>query len=99
MRLINADSLKYRRKDYGGHDDVSDEERKHGILFLLKEDIDDAPTIDAIPVVRCANCKYLRCNMRQDGSVPFGFDEYDCDLWHWSCDPTDFCSYAERSEE
>ena len=48
MRPIDADSLKYRRKDYGGYDDVPDEERKRGILFLLKEDIDAAPTIDTV---------------------------------------------------
>ena len=48
MRLIDADSLKYRRKDYGGYDDVSDEERKRGILFLLKEDIASVPTIDPV---------------------------------------------------
>lgn len=46
MRLIDADALKYRRKDYGGYDDVSEAERKEGIMFLLKEDIDNAPTID-----------------------------------------------------
>ncbi len=46
MRLIDADALKYRRKDYSGYDDVGDVERKHGILFLLEEDIATAPTID-----------------------------------------------------
>ena len=48
MRLIDTGSLKYRRKDYSGYDDVGDEERKRGILFLLKEDIEAAPTIDSI---------------------------------------------------
>lgn len=46
MRLIDADALKYRRMEYGAHDDVPMEERKKGIMYLLKEDIDDAPTID-----------------------------------------------------
>ena len=46
MRLIDADALKYRHKDYGGYDDVGDEARKRGILFLLKEDINSAPTIN-----------------------------------------------------
>ena len=48
MRLVDADSLKYRRANYGGYDDVGDEERKRGILFLLKEDIAAAPTIDPV---------------------------------------------------
>lgn len=46
MRPIDADSLKYRREEYGGYDDVSMEDRKKGILYLLKEDIDNAPTIE-----------------------------------------------------
>lgn len=46
MRLIDADSLKYRRMEYGAHDDVPMGERKKGIQYLLKEDIDDAPTIE-----------------------------------------------------
>ncbi len=45
-RIIDADALKYRRKDYGGYDDVSMEDRKKGILYLLKEDIDSATTIE-----------------------------------------------------
>ena len=52
MRLIDADSLKYRRKDYGGYDDVGEEERKRGILFLLKKDIDTAPTVATINPVK-----------------------------------------------
>jgi len=48
MRLIDTDSLKYRHKDYSGYDDVGDEERKHGILFLLEEDIAAAPTVDPV---------------------------------------------------
>ena len=48
MRLVDADSLKSRRANYGGHDDVEDDERKRGILFLLKEDIAAAPTIDPV---------------------------------------------------
>lgn len=72
------------------------------IIFNFAETPDKAyqqirklPTIDAVPVVRCADCKHLQCNIRKDGSVPYGFDEYECDLWHGSCDPTDFCSYGE----
>lgn len=65
----------------------------------LKMELDEAPTIDAEPVVRCCDCKYLQCNMRQDGILPFGVDEYECRHWCGSCDPTDFCSYGERRED
>ena len=48
MRLIDADALKYRREDYGGYDDVGVDERKRGILYLLKKDIAAAPTIEPV---------------------------------------------------
>lgn len=96
MRLIDADALKYRRKDYGGHDDVSDEERKCGILFLLKEDIAAAPTIDAVTVVRCKDCKWYR--------KEYGWNciEYKvCGIsptHHPIMNEDEFCSRAERNE-
>lgn len=46
MRPIDADALKYRRKEYGGYDDVPMDERRKGILYLFKEDIDEALTIE-----------------------------------------------------
>lgn len=55
--------------------------------------------IDAVEVVRCCDCKYFQCNMRQDGSLPFGVDEYECRHWCGYCDPMNFCSYGERREE
>lgn len=44
MRLINADDLIYM--EYGG------------IEFVPTEFIKEAPTIDAVPVVRCKDCKH-----------------------------------------
>lgn len=96
MRLIDADALKYRRKDYGGYDDVGDDERKRGILFLLKEDIAEAPTIDPVKWIPCAvklpedkKAVYWVCN--DNG------DQFECrwtnasyfwtepkTKWHWS---------------
>lgn len=49
MRLINADELKELREKYiRGEINFDDE----GDL------IDKCPTIDAVPVVRCKDCKY-----------------------------------------
>ena len=48
--------------------------------------------------IRCAECKWFQCNMRQDGYLPKGVDEFECRHWCGYCDPTDFCSYAERRE-
>ena len=47
MRLIDADAIK--EKSYYSED---------GYLVVDVPDIDDAPTIDAVPIVRCKDCKY-----------------------------------------
>ena len=52
MRLIDADALKEKVKKYhdmeDGHDGIS--EGREGALYDTLIDIDNAPTIDAIPV-------------------------------------------------
>lgn len=53
--------------------------------------IDDATTVDAVPVVRCRECKWWH----EDDDVghcdnPDGLDNY--------AKPDDFCSYGERKE-
>lgn len=50
-------------------------------------------------IIRCCECKYLQCNMRPDGYLPKGVDEFECRHWCGSCDPMDFCSQAERRTE
>lgn len=88
-RLIDAEELELQF-------DVSDED------IIAKEIIRNAPTVDAVPVVRCRDCiefeeigKYLTNN----GGTPFGY------CYHWQyeqgmspneVDGNDFCSYGER---
>lgn len=101
MRLIDADALKEKicNNVYPLTDFFNS--RDYGMFWTggIEKAIDEAPTIDAEPVVRCCDCKYLQCNMRQDGILPFGVDEYECRHWCGSCDPTEFCSYGERRED
>ena len=47
-------------------------------------------------LIRCANCKWFQCNVGHDGNLAPGVDMYECRHWCGGCDPTDFCSYAER---
>ena len=47
-------------------------------------------------IIRCAECKWFQCNMRMDGYLPKGVDEFECRHWCGPCDPVDFCSHAER---
>lgn len=84
MRLIDADKLHYSRiriahsdGTIGGYNAV-----------VMSVEIKDAPTVDAMPVVRCKDCKW--------------FGDFGCAIRivDDSDKPTenDFCSFAERSE-
>lgn len=54
---------------------------------------------DIVQVIRCCDCKWLQHNMKPDGQIPKGVDEYECRHWCGSCDPTDYCSAGERRNE
>lgn len=54
MRLIDADAL---MKTVFNDVVLVDGEVK-GVGLILAETVDKAPTIDAVPVVRCRDCKY-----------------------------------------
>lgn len=76
MRLVDADKA---RECFGG-DGVTG--------AVMKRMFDSLPTIDAVPVVRCRECKYW-------------LGEHVCDL---DCNhethtgPDDFCSRGQRKE-
>ena len=85
-RLIDADALK--KKAYTSYECTSQPDR-----VVSVDDIDDAPTVDAVPVVRCEACRHWGSG--KDG----GFGDYrKCALdgaWHKS----DFyCKSGERKE-
>lgn len=59
--------------------------------LILAETVDKAPTIDAVPVVRCRDCKH--CDP----------ENYHCDhpmgtVAPLRRKPDDYCSYGERKE-
>ncbi len=77
-RLIDADALLDRKFIRDGN-----------TIFCKKisaVDIDEAPTVDAVPVVRCKDCIH-----RDDGSCPMD-ENYP---WH-DTKSDDYCSYGER---
>ena len=91
MRLIDADALiKTMNEDY----------IFYGFADLLKDIhamIDEAPTIDAVSVVRCKECKYAEI---YKGQI---YDDVNCINGviggygaHLELD--DFCSYGEKGE-
>ena len=88
-RLIDAEELELQF-------DVSDED------IIAKEIIRNAPTVDAVPVVRCRDCiafEEIGKPPTTNGGTPFGY------CYHWQyeqgmspneVDCDDFCSYGER---
>ena len=94
MRLIDADALIKE----------ANEESAYG--YVDAKQIADAPTIDAVEVVRCRECKYWGDEdgklQRSDG-VLFArckIHNYLLDGRHTGWCPTenDFCSYGERKD-
>lgn len=86
MRLIDADALAMHYTDW----QLSSDEEERDVIEEAIRAIDNAPTIDAVPVVRCKDCKHN--NERHaltDGGVW-------CEYWGTDPDNDDFCSYGER---
>ena len=87
MRLIDADEL---MKIYTRYEFTSD-------MGDAMEILDNTPTVDAVPVIRCKDCKLWMKNPYRESSV-FGlcFKHKDIAI---ATDETDWCSWAERRTE
>ena len=68
-------------------------ERVRDGMERVRDCIDNAPTIDAVEVVRCKNCKYSteELALRKDGIW--------CKYWGTDPDPNDFCSHGKRKTD
>lgn len=104
MRLINADEMAVNESEaYMSAQMKIDSPVTLGINSVVHRKIQqliaDTPTIDAVPVVRCKDCKY--CNISL--VLPTGRKMYNC--MEGSHDhqtllkSNDFCSRGERRKE
>lgn len=89
-RLIDADALydKVFMANCGKTDCGKESCNKCCIKPALKF-IEDAPTVDAEPVVRCKNCRYFN---------KYGFKLEYTECTHFDCDVTEegYCAWGER---
>lgn len=88
MRLIDADALiETMRENAEGN------EGWYGDTWAFMRDVETAPTIDAVPVVRCKDCKCWTEWSNGTGSCSrFALD--------WiGTDADDFCSMGERKDD
>ena len=84
-RLIDADALWRKFESEPWYDNADRDE----IALPL---VDEAPTVDAVEVVRCRECRYRFKNNGHDKS---GCPIIDANIW---MDDDDFCSHGEREE-
>ena len=110
MRLIDADALEakleeqrklYIEMDMKGAEDLL----VHDVLHHVWE----APTIDAVPVVRCKDCKYWdKDTLRHNSNDAAEWDECECEMLanrdRWNeidryCCGLHFCADGERRDD
>lgn len=91
MRLIDADEAYKVLTDYYHHGT----EVQHN---ALKEAIERVPTVDAVEVVRCKDCRYYHVYLEGNGHTEKGYGACD-----WINDKSvredHFCSWGERKED
>ena len=80
MRLIDADAL------------MNEANSDEAYGYVDAKQISEVPTVDAVPIVRCRECKYRFKNNGHDKS---GCPIIDANIW---MDDDDFCSYGELKE-
>lgn len=69
--------------------------------IIAKEIIRNAPTVDAVPVVRCRECENWKpYGSKASRKLGDPLERYGgCEIWHGGHLESDFCSYGEREEE
>lgn len=88
MRLIDADWVLEHIKPY----ELSDEDWSvtgGTAIRLIHNAVDNAPTIDAVAVVRCKDCEYFGLS---NENVPYCFNRFGLD----DPEPNGFCNYGRK---
>lgn len=86
VRLIDADALpiKEELKRLCEYD-----HEKYITARTLKFILDSAPTVEAVPVVRCRECKYYKAFTNKDW----------CRMWRKTVKTDDYCSRGKKMDE
>lgn len=90
MRLIDANALPNFKCKVTAT--VGDRKDPTEMRFVFWQDVEKAPTIDAVPVVRCRNCRLWRRTEEHYGKCPFliGENQYTSE--------DGFCNLAEKMD-
>ena len=105
MRLIDADALEEEmfRKSFLVDDGRNVWNSGLWIRYkIFEEAIRDAKTVDAVPVIRCKDCKYYETDHFENfNGIPLIVAHEICMRWGDGCNtsPDGYCFMAERKEE
>lgn len=89
MRLIDADKIGLTDFEI-----ISCNEDYKAALQILINKINEAPIIDAVPVIRCMHCRYCTEHYDTDGNVPY----WTCSEWDSGTDADGYCYYGKRKD-
>lgn len=81
MRLIDADELIYM---------TIGEDTDNPFEFVPTEFIKNAEEVDAVPVIRCKDCKHWQCDDNET---------YCDELGIFNTDMNSYCSYAKKGKK
>lgn len=73
--------------------------RAKQFYYGLKGILDAAPTVDAVPVVRCRECKHFNLERMECENEVMITDHEGGASYSLNFCPDDFCSYGERKED
>ena len=91
-RLVNADALLEKAWDA--------DTRVGYVQVVDVGDILDAPTIDAVPVVRCRDCKWYEIyQLKKDGTDDRRYRPSYCTSLAYHTRPDWYCADGERRED
>lgn len=96
MRIIDADALKRHEQKIATQAwKMQVKASVETILNQFIDDIDHAPTVDAVEVVRCKDCRHWsgrKYNVHINGFLPW------CGFSALQREANDYCSYGERKD-
>ena len=99
MRLIDADTLEAKLEEQRKlYIDMDMKGAEHLLVHDVLHHVWEAPTIDAVPVVRCKDCK-RRKSAAKNGRVYWNGYEYYCEIAHYGVLDDGFCFYGERKDD
>ncbi len=89
QRLIDANALKDRWT-------IPSPEPINTDAAEVLDSIDEQPTVDAVPVVRCKDCARCSAYTRDVFGNEYDTPRYHCLIGYGYNKPDHFCSYGER---